>query len=290
MHFSPHFNTIQTLWTLTFAALLVLMVVLLGKDRARRFPVFSISIALMAFRLLATRLLFGRLSPVVGNVAFIGLAMLTGLVNLGLVLELGWKGFRQAPRRTWLLGAGITGAIALAMVILWGPWPGWQVLTGTGILIALHGMQIVAQRSDMLADGLAVQLAILILVFGRRFGAGWRTLTQRLLVGFAVGGGSQLAIRGIWQYIATHSTPHSQEQYFQLLGLQEKLYNANSIAYIVVLIWWIAVIWIDEPAAGAALPAPVTLEEVVLDASARLGSQPAAETIPETGSDHLAKP
>ena len=41
MHFNFGFTTIQVLWTLTFAALLVLLVVLLGRDRARRYPWFT---------------------------------------------------------------------------------------------------------------------------------------------------------------------------------------------------------------------------------------------------------
>jgi hypothetical protein len=57
MHFSG-FNTVQILWTLTFAALLVLLVVLLGRDRARRFPWFTASMVLTALRLLASRMLY----------------------------------------------------------------------------------------------------------------------------------------------------------------------------------------------------------------------------------------
>ena len=41
MHFDFHFTAISVLWTLTFAALLVLLVVLMGRDRARRFPWFT---------------------------------------------------------------------------------------------------------------------------------------------------------------------------------------------------------------------------------------------------------
>ena len=47
MHFNFDFSTAQVLWTLTFAALLVLLVVLLGRDRAQRFPWFTASIAMM---------------------------------------------------------------------------------------------------------------------------------------------------------------------------------------------------------------------------------------------------
>ena len=56
MHLNFGFTTVQILWTLTFAALLVLLVVLLGRDRTRRFPWFTASIALVAVRLLASRM------------------------------------------------------------------------------------------------------------------------------------------------------------------------------------------------------------------------------------------
>ena len=62
MHLNFSFSAVQTLWTLTFAALLVLMVVLLGRDRVRHFPWFTTAIVLTALRLLASRLLFGRLA------------------------------------------------------------------------------------------------------------------------------------------------------------------------------------------------------------------------------------
>jgi hypothetical protein len=34
------------------------------------------------------------------------------------------------------------------------------------------------------------------------------------------------------------------------MGLQEKLLNTNSAIYLLVLIWWIVCLWIDEPETG----------------------------------------
>ena len=64
MHFNFHFTAVQILWTLTFAALLVLLVVLLGRDRIRRFPWFTTGIVLVTLRLLVNRLLHDRLPPI----------------------------------------------------------------------------------------------------------------------------------------------------------------------------------------------------------------------------------
>jgi len=60
-HFNFDFSAVKVLWALTFAALLVLMVVLLGRDRVRRYPFFTASIVLLALRLLMSRLLYGKL-------------------------------------------------------------------------------------------------------------------------------------------------------------------------------------------------------------------------------------
>jgi hypothetical protein len=57
MHFTADFFAHQFLWTLTFAAQLVLLATLLGRDRARRYPWFTASIALMALQLMAGVLL-----------------------------------------------------------------------------------------------------------------------------------------------------------------------------------------------------------------------------------------
>jgi len=119
----------------------------------------------------------------------------------------------------------------------------------------------VAQRSDMLADTLAIELGILAAFAGRRFHAGWRSHTQLIILGFSTSALAQLAVRGFWQAIATHAIPHSQEEYERILGLQEKLYNANSVAYLLVLVWWIVCLWNDEPGAKTAgLEAPAELE------------------------------
>ena len=36
-------------------------------------------------------------------------------------------------------------------------------------------------------------------------------------------------------------------EYEHIVNLRENLFNANSVVYLAVLIWWIACLWIDEP-------------------------------------------
>jgi len=54
-------------------------------------------------------------------------------------------------------------------------------------------------------------------------------------------------VRIIWQAIATHTVVHTQAEYQHVMGLQEKLYNADGALFVAVLIWWIICLWYDEP-------------------------------------------
>ena len=56
MHFHFPFTVLTALWTLTFAAHLVLLVVLMGRDRVRQFPWFTANIVLVALRLLTSQI------------------------------------------------------------------------------------------------------------------------------------------------------------------------------------------------------------------------------------------
>ncbi len=63
MHFHFPFAAADILWTLTFAAHLVLLVVLLGRDRIVRFPWFTASAVVLALRILTIRLLVKGFRP-----------------------------------------------------------------------------------------------------------------------------------------------------------------------------------------------------------------------------------
>ncbi len=123
MHLNFGFSAVQVLWTLTFAALLVLLVVLLGRDRARRFPFFTASMALMALRLLASRLLYGSMAPIVSSEILLALAAVAAIVALLVVVEMARRAFSSASRVAWIAatlvlrgrgrgGAGPVGPVA----------------------------------------------------------------------------------------------------------------------------------------------------------------------------------
>jgi len=264
MHFNFHFTAVQTLWTLTFASLLVLLVVLLGRDRIRRFPWFSAGIVLVTLRLLTNRLLHDRLPPItMGDVA-ITLASISALVSLVILIEMARHAFRGASMRAWL-GWTLALLIAAGLVVWkWGPWPNLHSLAFDTLIAKLQFTQFLAAKLGLVVDLLSIGLGLLIVAVGGRFGAGWRTHVQRIVIGLSTASLAQMTAQGIWQTIARHTTPHSQAEYERAIGIQEKLLNTSSAVYLLVVIWWIVCLWNDEP--GVALhvkeisPEPATAE------------------------------
>jgi hypothetical protein len=253
MHFNFDFTAIQILWTLTFAALLVLLVVLLGRDRMGRFPWFTTGIVLAAIRLLMSRLLYGKMPALTLNMIFITLADLIALVALLMVIELARKAFRGATRRTWVLWTLGVIAVGVGVVAVWGQWPAWKTLKLDSQIAVLQFMQLVAQKGDLLSGVLTVELGLLAVIFGRRYSAGWRSHTQQILIGLSTVAIAQLAVQGMWQLIAMKASPQSEAEYERVLGLRDKLYNGSGAVFALVVVWWIACLWIDEPGSAPAL-------------------------------------
>ena len=212
MHFNFDFSTGQILWTLTFAALLVLLVVLLGRDRVRRFPWFTASMALMALRMLAARLLYHRMSMVLSEEIFLALADLGAIIALLIVVEMARRAFAGAERKVWIAATLALLAVGGVVLALWGPWPSFKTLMVASEESALRLMQLFAQKVDLLADVLIIQLGLLVALFGRHYNAGWRSHMQQIVIGLSTASIAQLAIRGTLQHIATHATIHSQDR------------------------------------------------------------------------------
>jgi hypothetical protein len=247
MHFHFSFTAVQILWTLTFAALLVLLAVLFGRERARRFPWFTASIVLLTLHLLIDRLLYGRLAPLTTSIIFLVLADLAMLLNLLVLLEMARRAFGKASRRSRLVGLLVLLGVGGGLVAAWGPWPPWQTLTAGTVLSTLRLMQMCSQKGDLLAALLAALLGVLVVLLGRRFKAGWQSHTQRIVIGLSAAGLAHLTTQGIFNAIGMHVTIHSHKELARLLALQGRLFDANSTVYLAVLVWWIACLWKDEP-------------------------------------------
>ena len=140
--------------------------------------------------------------------------------------------------------AFVIGSVVLAT---WGPWPAWKTLKPNTPMAIFGIMQLFAQKIGLLVDTTTVCLGLLVAFFGTRYGTGWRGHAQRIAVGLSTASLAQLAVQIIWEIIAKATVPHSMEEYQRVVGLREKLFNANSVVYLLVTIWWIACLWIDEP-------------------------------------------
>jgi hypothetical protein len=155
-------------------------------------------------------------------------------------------------------------AVGAGVLATWGAWPAWKTVSTDSELGILRLIQLVAQKTSLLSDVITIELGLLVVLFGARFKAGWRSHTQKIVIGLSTASIAQLATRGIWQLIAMHAAPQTQAEYERVMGIQEKLYNATSLTFVAVLVWWIACLWINEPgtevATGTANSAPVLSE------------------------------
>lgn len=250
MHF--HFSAQDILWTLAFASELVLLVVLMGRDRIVRFPWFTAAAVMMALRLLTAKLLNGRLPQMTMAAVFIVMAEIGALLGLLVVLEVARRTFGSVRRSTWLIGA--LALLILGVVILkyWGPWPSWKTLTAQSATSALQLVQLLAQKTSLFVDIENIAVGLLIVLFGSHYNAGWRSHTQRIAIGLSTASLTQLAIGILWERIAHSASPKSMADYQHLMDLRDKLFNANSAMFVVVAVWWIVCLWRDEPGAPGA--------------------------------------
>ncbi len=243
MHFHFPFTALDVLWTLTFAAHLVLLVVLMGRDRVRKFPWFTASICLVALRLLTSKMLFGRLPQMTMATIFIIMAGVGAFLSLMVVLELARHAFKRVGRTRWLLGALGAIAVGAAVLTFWGAWPPWKTFAASP---PLQLGQLLAQKGMLLADIENIVVGLLIVLLGRRTGAGFKSKVQQVAIGLMTASFCQLGMQVIWERIAKTAVAHSREEYVHILGLRDRLFNTNNAVYIAVLLWWIVCLWIDE--------------------------------------------
>ncbi|MGB8259209.1 MAG: hypothetical protein WCE75_02610 [Terracidiphilus sp.] len=241
----------QILWTLTFAAQLVLLVVLLGRDRVRRYPWFTASIALFALRLLAESLLSGRMAMVPLDETMLTLACTASVVSLLVLVEVARRAFAGARWEALLAGAVALAALAGVTDWFWGPWPQWHEIAPNSLLGVLRLMQLFAQKTDTLADLLTVGLCVFVVLLGRRYHGGWQSHAQKLVIGLSTVSASWLIVQRSWIYVARSAHPQSQAEYERIVSLGSKLVNANKVIYLAALLWWIYWLWQDEPGSAA---------------------------------------
>ena len=247
MHLHSPLNAQDILWTLAFAAQLVLLVVLMGRDRIARFPWFTASAVMLALRLLTAKLLNGRLPQLTMATVFIVMAEIGALIGILVVLEIARRAFGGVRRATWVTWALVLLAVGAAVLRFWGPWPAWKTLTAHSTMATLQLLQLMAQKTSLFVDVENIAVGLLIVLFGRRYGAGWRSHTQQIAIGLSASSLAQLTIGVIWERIAHTAVVQTMADQQRILGIRDKLFNANSAMYVVVVVWWIVCLWRDEP-------------------------------------------
>jgi len=252
MHFHFPFSTADILWTLTFAAHLVLLVVLMGRDRISRFPWFTAGVVVMALRILTIRLLVKRVPELTLDTIILTMADIGAFVALLVVVEIARRAFGGVRRSTWIAGALTLMALGGVVLKFYGPWPAWSTLTARSTISTLRLLQLIAQKATLLADVETIAIGLLIVLLGSRFRAGWRTHTQQIAIGLSTASITQMAVQGLWQGIVRTAVnnPAIAQSFAdreRIMGLGEKLSNSNSTVYIAILVWWIVCLWRDEP-------------------------------------------
>lgn len=267
MHFHFPFATGDILWTLTFAGHLVLLVVLMGRDRIARFPWFTTGVVVMALRILTIRLLIKRLPEMTMDTTILIMADIGAFVGLMVVVELARRAFGGVRRQAWVSGALALMALGAVVLKFWGSWPTWSTLTAHSTIATLRLLQLIAQKTTLLADVETIAVGLLIVLLGSRFRAGWRSHVQQIAIGLSTASISQLVVQGLWQGIVksavnTPAIAQSMTDRVRIMGLGDKLSNTNSTVYIAILIWWIVCLWRDEPGTARTVEAEPKVDAV----------------------------
>jgi hypothetical protein len=256
-HDSPLEIIQRIVWTLTFAAQLILLVVILGRGRARRYPIFTASIGLFALRMMAEVLLSGRMAQIPLQTTLLTLSNVTVVVSLLVLVELARRGFAGLHRPLWIVNSVGLVLVAGGVLAVWGPWPKWKSLAVETTVGKLHLAQLVAQKGELFVALLTVGLCVLVVVFGRQFKAGWRSHTQSITLGLAAAAVALLALQEILYRmqatvlrIVQAQQPNARQEYQRIVSQAGTLVIINQAIFIAVLIWWIVWLWLDEPGAA----------------------------------------
>ncbi|WP_263350162.1 hypothetical protein [Acidicapsa acidisoli] len=272
-----HWNTEQILWALVLAAHLVLLIVLLGRDRVARFPWFSTVTVLSTVHLIADHLLHGKLTSLAFYWQTYTAVLLESILGILVLIELARHVFSncKAPfvlnSKGWLGWTLVTGGVALGAVWLWGPWPTWKALSAEPKQLPLLLVVLTAMKAQLFLSIVTVEAALLLRIFGKRFGSGWKSHDQQIALGLSTYALGFLAVQATTDIIKHNLHLTSREQYEHIVRLFTNLDNGRFALWLLVLIWWIVWLWRNESGDPAALTAPV--ETPALDAPRSLDTE-----------------
>jgi len=271
MHLHLHLE--QILWALVLAAHLVLLIVLMGRDRMSRFPWFSAAIALSTVHLIADHLLHGKLTTVTFYwQSYIGV-LLDTILSLLVLIELLRSVFANRKAgiilnsKGWLGWTLVTVGVAAGGVWLWGPWPAWSTLTADPKETPLLLVVLSALKFQLFLALLTVEIGLLMRIFGRQFGSRFTSHAQQIMLGLSTYALGFLAVQSTTDIIKHTVHLTSRAEYERIVKLFANMDNARFALWFLVLVWWIVWLWREEPD-GFRLTtdeAPVVVEPAVLE-------------------------
>jgi hypothetical protein len=253
-----HWNIEQILWALVLAAHLILLIVLIGRDRIGRFPLFTAAIVLATVRLIADHLLHSKLTAIAFYWQSYSLALLGAMLGILVLAELSRRVFASGRAgiilkpKGWIGGILATVAIAGGAVWALGPWPSWSVLSAEPALLYLRLTWLAALKFELFLGLLTVQVLILLLVFGRRFGSGLKSHPVQIAIALSTSVIAQFAVSLITDSIKKSVHLTSRAEYDRVVRLLTNLDNARFAVWLLSIVWMIVWLWRDDPSLPAA--------------------------------------
>lgn len=248
-----HWNLEQILWALVLAAHLVLLIVLLGRDRSSRFPWFTAAIGFSVVHLIADHLLHGKLTTLAFYWQSYTALLVDTILGLLVLVEVCRRVFSSGKAgkilnsRGWLGGIFVTASIAIGAVWAWGPWPAWKAITQDPKQMPLLLVVLAAMKGQLFLAVLTVEVGLLLRMFGRRFGYGWRSHAQQIVLGLSTYALGFIAVLTTTDVIKRNVHPTSRDQYEHIVRLFSNLDNGRFALWLLVLLWWIIWLWRDDP-------------------------------------------
>lgn len=218
-----------SVWAASFIGHVVLLGVLIGRKRAKQFPVFS---AFIAFNILRTCLLFYINSRHRSQYfsLYWGLAAVDEVFGFAILYESAAIVFR--PTGAWVRDARgalwIMVILSLAVALL---------LTSMATPVTRAPMQVAILRGKFLAATLITELFVGVMAFSGHVGLAWRTHVARICQGLGLYSGFCV----IADIAVTYYGVRPQS------NLYHELSQARIFVYLVCLGYWIVVLWLQAP-------------------------------------------
>jgi hypothetical protein len=221
------------LWAAGFFGHIVLLAVLLVRDRARTFPIFTTLIVANVVKTLALYLIVhNHGSKHSYLVAYSSLAVLDLLLQLGVVYELASHVFRPLGKWTpevrnssiWIVG--ISAAIAICLTYLSNTPPSHTWLQGQLI------------RGNFFSAALISELFVGMIVLSLTVRLPWKTHVARISQGFGFYSIVCILIEAGHSYLGMDHDAR----------ISSTLSRIRMVAYLISVGYWIVMLWLDAPA------------------------------------------